>query len=257
MPTTMGYDRSAGRIGALALAAILTVGLSPAQGAPLPPPRPSAATPAPVEAPASVAPPPVPAVQVPAPVEAAPGECRRRLGSLGVRVDDAAPALAGPCAIEDPVRLSALAVPGEPRRTIDLPDRPVVGCRLAERFAGWSAGIAAPVLGAARGSPVTAIRTGPGFECRSRNREAGAKLSAHGLGLALDVAGFDFADGSRLPVRPPPSPGPMEAALAAIRTAACGWFTTVLGPGSDPFHADHLHLDVQQHGSSDRYRICQ
>jgi hypothetical protein len=39
--------------------------------------------------------------------------------------------------------------------------------------------------------------------------------------------------------------------------AACGWFTTILGPGSDPAHADHLHVDIQQHGSSDRYRICQ
>ncbi|WP_099514887.1 extensin family protein [Microvirga ossetica] len=42
-----------------------------------------------------------------------------------------------------------------------------------------------------------------------------------------------------------------------MRTAACGWFTPILGSGSDPAHADHLHLDVQQHRSSDRYRICQ
>jgi hypothetical protein len=39
--------------------------------------------------------------------------------------------------------------------------------------------------------------------------------------------------------------------------AACGWFTTILDPGSDPAHADHLHVDIQQHGSSGRYRICQ
>jgi hypothetical protein len=45
--------------------------------------------------------------------------------------------------------------------------------------------------------------------------------------------------------------------MAAFRTAACGWFTTVLGPGSDAAHADHLHLDIQPHGSSNRYRICQ
>jgi hypothetical protein len=42
-----------------------------------------------------------------------------------------------------------------------------------------------------------------------------------------------------------------------VRQAACGWFTTVLGPGSDEAHHDHLHVDIQQHGSSDRYRICQ
>ncbi|MFL4994931.1 MAG: extensin family protein [Microvirga sp.] len=48
-----------------------------------------------------------------------------------------------------------------------------------------------------------------------------------------------------------------DPTLAAVRMAACGWFTTILGPGSDPAHADHLHVDIQQHGSSDRYRICQ
>jgi hypothetical protein len=32
--------------------------------------------------------------------------------------------------------------------------------------------------------------------------------------------------------------------LKAIRRAACGPFTTVLGPGSDRFHRDHLHLDT-------------
>src|SRR2546422_709012 len=49
----------------------------------------------------------------------------------------------------------------------------------------------------------------------------------------------------------------MQATVAAIRVAACGWFTTVLGPGSDAAHADHMHVDIMQHGSSDRYRICQ
>ena len=43
----------------------------------------------------------------------------------------------------------------------------------------------------------------------------------------------------------------------AIRTAACGWFTTVLGPGADAFHANNMHLDIEQHGSSGSYRICE
>jgi hypothetical protein len=29
-----------------------------------------------------------------------------------------------------------------------------------------------------------------------------------------------------------------------MRKAACGPFNTVLGPGSDPFHGDHFHLDT-------------
>jgi hypothetical protein len=112
------------------------------------------------------------------------------------------------------------------------------------------------------GSPLTAIRTGPGAECRPRNRVAGAKMSAHGLGLAIDLAGFELGNGTHVTVAPPGRPGAgtvpaWATTFAALRIAACGWFTTVLGPGSDPYHGDHLHLDIQQHGSSDRYRICQ
>ncbi|HKD27934.1 MAG TPA: extensin family protein [Xanthobacteraceae bacterium] len=43
----------------------------------------------------------------------------------------------------------------------------------------------------------------------------------------------------------------------AVRSAACGWFTTVLSPGADAAHTDHLHVDMAQHGTRDRYRICQ
>jgi hypothetical protein len=49
----------------------------------------------------------------------------------------------------------------------------------------------------------------------------------------------------------------MRSAVDTVQTAACGWFTTVLGPGSDEAHADHLHVDMAPHGTSDRYRICQ
>jgi hypothetical protein len=148
-----------------------------------------------------------------------------------------------------------------------LPDKPIVACRFAEAFGTWVGNLVAPVLRGKLGSSPAAIRTGPGFECRPRNRIEGAKLSAHASGLAIDIAGFDFADRRVLSVKPMreasadaaslPATEAGEAALAALRTAACGWFTTVLGPGSDPSHADHLHLDIQLHGSSDRYRICQ
>ena len=160
------------------------------------------------------------------------------------------------CQVEIPVRLVSVPVPSEGGRALSLPEKPVVACRLATEFAAWAGTVAAPVLKAARNSALTAIRTGPGFECRSRNRQPGGKPSAHGNGLALDVAGFDFADGKRLAMGADAGPAG-DPALRAIRRAACGWFTTILGPGSDVFHGDHMHLDIQLHGSSDRYRICQ
>jgi hypothetical protein len=51
---------------------------------------------------------------------------------------------------------------------------------------------------------------------------------------------------------------PAEAAfLAAVRTTACGYFLTVLGPGSDAAHAEHLHVDLGLHGRTANYRICE
>ena len=39
---------------------------------------------------------------------------------------------------------------------------------------------------------------------------------------------------------------------------ACQYFTTVLGPGADVFHYNHIHLDLANHGSTDTgpRRIC-
>jgi hypothetical protein len=43
--------------------------------------------------------------------------------------------------------------------------------------------------------------------------------------------------------------------LGNIRKDACSYFTTVLGPGSDPYHGNHFHVDVLERRGG--YRICQ
>ena len=84
----------------------------------------------------------------------------------------------------------------------------------------------------------------------------GAKIHAHAKGLAVDFVAIAFADKRCLLVERPT--GADEAAYSrAVRTAACGWFTTVLGPGADSFHANNMHLDIEKHGSSGSYRICE
>jgi hypothetical protein len=139
---------------------------------------------------------------------------------------------------------------------VRLGDHPILACRFADGFGHWLGDLVAPLMAGSTNTELKSVRTGPGFECRNRNRAATGKLSAHAEGLAIDISGFELANGTTLRIKPeadtPPSP-----VLAALRTAACGWFTTILGPGSDEAHHDHLHVDIQQHGSSDRYRICQ
>ena len=153
------------------------------------------------------------------------------------------------CAVDDPVRLVSIVSNGRP---IALPDRPILACGFALTIADWLGRLAAPALGTARRTAVIAVTTGPGDECRFRNRAASGPLSAHAKGLALDVSAFRFEDGTSLAV----AQASDDAAFKGVRASACELFTTVLGPGSDAFHNDHLHLDLQPHGREGRYRIC-
>jgi hypothetical protein len=237
-------------LGLLALAVMAADARAAAQRAvPLPRPRPTdlhAPQPAPDDGKAE-------------PKETARDEaCLDRLKAAGIQFEPVpAPAAANPaCVIDTPVRLTAVAVATRPGAVVRLPEEPILACRFAERLGRFVGDLAAPLVAGRLAVDLKAVRTGPGYECRNRNRAATGHLSAHALGLAVDVATFELAAGKALPVK---SDGDerAHAVVEAIRTAACGWFTTVLGPGSDAAHTDHMHLDIQTHGSSDRYRICQ
>ena len=157
------------------------------------------------------------------------------------------------CGIDAPVRLSSITVEGD---AVSLPDRPLVACEFALALADYVRLIVAPLGQAMLHAKVGGIETGPGYTCRTQDHIAGAKISAHAKGLAVDFVAIAFADKRRVLVER--QTGADEASyFRAIRTAACGWFTTVLGPGSNSFHANNLHLDIESHGSSGSYRICQ
>jgi hypothetical protein len=88
----------------------------------------------------------------------------------------------------------------------------------------------------------------------------GARLSEHAFGNAVDVAGFTLVDGRRIDfVHDWKRTDSQEAAfLHEVHAGACQYFTTVLGPGADVFHYNHIHLDLANHGSTDTgpRRIC-
>jgi hypothetical protein len=158
------------------------------------------------------------------------------------------------CAIDAPVRLSSITVTGGD--VVALPDRPLLNCEFASVLADYVRLIVAPLGQAMLHAKVAAIETGPGYECRTQDRMAGAKISAHGHGLAVDFGAILLADKRRVLVER--QEGADEASyFRAIRTAACGWFRTVLGPGADAFHANNMHLDVERHDPNGSYRICQ
>ena len=185
-------------------------------------------------------------------------ECVSKLSALGVSVEAATSPINDnrDCNIVIPIRIKHVTGRYGLGSAIQFPNQPLIDCRLAEPLARWTGEVVAPVFAANFTSPLRAVWTGPGYECRNRGHEATGKLSAHAIGLALDISGFELANGQIISFQPGNDPV-ADAVLRTIRTAGCGWFMTILGPGSDAAHANHLHLDIQHHGSEGRCRICE
>ena len=85
-----------------------------------------------------------------------------------------------------------------------------------------------------------------------RNRVPGAMMSEHGRANALDIGGLRLADGRLIGLTDIDVSAEWRT---AVRTSACARFNTVLGPGSDGHHEEHIHLDLaERHGG---YKMCQ
>jgi hypothetical protein len=251
---TLSIPRESGanpraRLAGVALALSLAApGAAKAGEPPLPPPRP----PEFLAAPQSET--PAPAAEA-SPAGAAPA-CLARLLVGGASAESATTpaAIAEGCGVEAPVRLMSITLlSGD---VVRLSGEPLVDCAFAAALTDYLRLIVAPLAEGMLHAKVAAIETGPGYQCRTRDHLPGAKISAHAKGLAVDLMAVDLADKRRIPVARQAS-ADETAYFRAIRSAACGWFTTVLGPGADAFHADNMHLDIEAHGASAGYRICE
>ncbi|MBX3537866.1 MAG: extensin family protein [Chelatococcus sp.] len=146
--------------------------------------------------------------------------------------------VAGACAVERPVQLEAILI-GENRR-VTLSPPAVLACATAAAIAAWVRDDIVPIADAT-GSPLTAIAVADSYNCRPRNRQAGAKPSAHGNGLAFDLGPMTLANKRSLTIG---GDGLTVNARQLLKASACNRFGTVLGPGSDGYHEDHLHVDL-------------
>ena len=177
-----------------------------------------------------------------------PTACDGRLTDIARTVP--MPRLIGPeaCGGDDMVELEAVLLPNNSHIAVDPPA--MLNCGMAESVSAWLRDEAAPRV-AKLGSTLTAIENYDSYECRTRNRVPGAKISEHAHGDALDVRALHLADGRRLELTDVKVDKPLREGL---RETACERFTTVLGPG-DPYHEGHIHLDVIQRNRG--YRVCQ
>ena len=180
--------------------------------------------------------------------------CLLNLTLLGVGYREAAPVTApedADCGIARPVRVDSLQ-PG-----VGIAGGAVMRCDTARRLALWLRAEAQPAAAQLPGAPrITEILPGTTYECRARIGGASDKLSEHALGNAFDVAGLRFSNGTEMLVAPRSNSGGIEEAFQkAIRYGACLYFTTVLGPGSNAAHGDHLHFDTVARGNG--WRLCE
>jgi hypothetical protein len=104
--------------------------------------------------------------------------------------------------------------------------------------------------------PVVEIKQISAYSCRGMNGNPNAHISEHAFGNALDIAEFVLADGHKITVQYGWHGSPEEQAfLHDVQLAACEEFTTVLAPGANIYHYNHIHVDLMRRGSG--RRICQ
>jgi hypothetical protein len=174
--------------------------------------------------------------------------CVSELTSKKVVFDQPKEATREGCRLSAPVSLTGVPTPfGD----VSLPAKPSILCSFGLKFTDWVRDVAAPLTLAYTGQKLAGIETGPGFACTARYDRPGALPSEHAKGDAIDVVSFVLADKRRVTVKDP------HPLVGALRMTACGYFTTVLGPGADPQHETHLHLDMLMHGGTANHRICE
>ncbi|QKV20472.1 extensin family protein [Oricola thermophila] len=166
--------------------------------------------------------------------------CRKRLKRMGVsftdlpRIRDSAS-----CGIDWPVKVTTLG------RSIKLTPAATLNCAMAEEAARWAQKDLAPAARTRYLSGVAEIRQMSSYSCR---RIAGSRtFSEHSKGNALDIGAIRLKNGRVIVVHKPGLLAFRERSfLRSIRGQACDRFGTVLGPGYNRDHADHLHLDLKE-----------
>jgi hypothetical protein len=224
----------------LLLATLLVTGPALAQ-VPLPRPRPAEIS--------GSAPEPQRIAVDPAEAEAASKACDALLAE-GIAVAERAEGLAfdNGCGVPAPVKLGGVRLADG--KIVEFRPAALMRCDTALAVARWVREDLAPAA-AAFGSPLARVEVAASYVCRPRNNVTGAVLSEHARGNALDVRALVLADNRVIAVTATDAP----AFLAEAKRSACARFTTVLGPGADPAHEFHLHVDLAARRAG--YRICQ
>jgi len=131
-----------------------------------------------------------------------------------------------------------------------------LACPIVSVLDRWLAESVQPAAMRWFGVRVVEIKQISAYSCRGMNGNSNAHISEHAFGNALDIAAFTLADGRRITVKGGWRGMPEEQGfLRDVQASACQQFNTVLAPGSNVYHEDHIHVDLMRRAS--RRLICQ
>ena len=160
----------------------------------------------------------------------------------------------GVCGLEQPLRVSGLL-----GGRVGVSPPATIGCPLTVALDRWVKAEVQPAAYRYFGRPVVEIRQIASYGCRGRNGARFGAISEHAFGNALDIAGFRLAGGQEISVYEGWRHGtPREQTfLQAVFAGACAEFHTVLGPGSDRYHYNHIHVDLLVSNTRNGRHLCQ
>ncbi|MDF0492417.1 extensin family protein [Bradyrhizobium yuanmingense] len=131
-----------------------------------------------------------------------------------------------------------------------------LACPIVSELDRWLADTVQPSAMRWFGVRVAEIKQISAYSCRGMNGNPHSRISEHAFGNALDISAFVLADGRRVTIKDGWRGMPEEQGfLRDVQAGACAHFTTVLAPGSNVFHYDHIHVDLMRRAS--RRLICQ
>ncbi|MDE1130329.1 MAG: extensin family protein [Ascidiaceihabitans sp.] len=139
------------------------------------------------------------------------------------------------CGVEHGVRVRSVA-------GVSLSQQSVMDCGTAKALKRWINKGVKPAVGS-KGGGLSGLKVAAHYSCRTRNNKAGAKISEHGKGRAIDISGLVLNDGRTISVLKGWHNADSKTMRRAHKTA-CGPFGTVLGPNADRYHQDHFHFDT-------------
>ncbi len=161
------------------------------------------------------------------------------------------PATYYPLARERPPALGPVRT--RPAGPVSVTPAATLACPLVSVLDQWIDSAVQPAALRWFGQPVVEIKQISAYSCRGMNGNSNARISEHAFGNAIDIAVFTLADGRKIAVKTGWHGAPEEQGfLHDVQGAACDRFTTVLAPGSDAYHYDHMHVDLMRRASGRR-----